>query len=484
MPNPVTTYILIFILLIFIRSVDASVSDPDSSYVGFELLNDHDLYVVDSIALKGNGVTKDFIMFREVVFSDNETYTGALLKEKIIETRENLLNTSLFNFVTMIIETADNPETTGVIITVKVIERWYIWPFPIFELADRNFNAWIKKMDFNRVNYGLYLVWDNFRGRKERVTLLARFGYDEKYNLSYEVPYINKKRTLGIGLIGDYSRNHEIAYQTINDELVFYKSENSYPQEAFSVAVELINRPDIHNSHNFLFTYHKYNIADTIIKLNPQYTPAGRTSFQYFTLYYKFKSDFRDFAAYPLSGYYFDIIAEKYGLGIFDNDLDLFTLQCTFRKYWKFSTRWYFASLVTAQFASKTEVPYVINSGLGFGRFFVRGYEYYVVDGQNFGLSRSNIKFAILPTKVYNINFIRTEKFSKIHFAMYLNLFFDMGFVEDKIFYKDNTLSNTFLYGTGLGLDLVTYYDVIIRLEYTMNKLKETGFFIHFMAPI
>jgi hypothetical protein len=90
----------------------------------------------------------------------------------------------------------------------------------------------------------------------------------------------------------------------------------------------------------------------------------------------------------------------------------------------------------------------------------------------------------LLPTKILKFNFIKTEKFNIIHYAIYLNLFIDLGYVYDDEFYQNNTLSNSFQYGTGVGIDFVTYYDIVIRFEYSMNKMKETGFFIHFKASI
>ena len=45
-------------------------------------------------------------------------------------------------------------------------------------------------------------------------------------------------------------------------------------------------------------------------------------------------------------------------------------------------------------------------------------------------------------------------------------------------------LDNKFIFGTGIGLDFVTYYDKVLRLEYGINDMGETGLFIHFVAPI
>ena len=74
--------------------------------------------------------------------------------------------------------------------------------------------------------------------------------------------------------------------------------------------------------------------------------------------------------------------------------------------------------------------------------------------------------------------------FRRIPFAVYLKTYFDMGYARNYDFYEvegQNTrLSNKFLYGTGVGLDIVTFYDLVLRLEYSINAERETGFFFNF----
>ena len=45
-------------------------------------------------------------------------------------------------------------------------------------------------------------------------------------------------------------------------------------------------------------------------------------------------------------------------------------------------------------------------------------------------------------------------------------------------------MANQYLYSGGIGFDLVTYYDRVFRLEFSINKFGETGIFIHFAAAI
>ena len=128
--------------------------------------------------------------------------------------------------------------------------------------------------------------------------------------------------------------------------------------------------------------------------------------------------------------------------------------------------------------------PYFITSGLGYYPNTIRGYELYVVDGQKLGIIKSNLKFEVIPKTNFNIDWIKSTKFSDLYFAMYANLFFDVAYVDDKYSYQLNPLTNQVLWSAGVGIDMITYYDLVLRLELSINKQRETGFFISFVAPI
>jgi hypothetical protein len=124
--------------------------------------------------------------------------------------------------------------------------------------------------------------------------------------------------------------------------------------------------------------------------------------------------------------------------------------------------------------------------GIGYGRDVLRGYELYVIDGQNFGILKNNLKFAIIPRTVRDIKFVKSDKFGLIHFAFYLNLFVDLGYVDNRQYYGENQnlMENEFQVGYGAGIDFVSYYDIVMRFEYSFNKQGQSGFFVHFRAPI
>jgi hypothetical protein len=77
----------------------------------------------------------------------------------------------------------------------------------------------------------------------------------------------------------------------------------------------------------------------------------------------------------------------------------------------------------------------------------------------------------------------KIKKFSKIHFAVYWNCYLDMGYVH-LANPMNNTLANQFLIGGGSGVDWVTYYDIVIRTEYSINQFGNTNFNISFVSPL
>ena len=173
----------------------------------------NDYVIVKEYKIIGNKTTRENIIAREMPFLLNDTIKKEDLNVKLERTKSNLFNTSLFNFVT--VEPVYFDET-NISIYITVEERWYWWPIPIFDIEETNFNTWWIDKDFDKVNYGLFLAKENFRGRKETLMLLFQAGYTEKAGFKYVIPYINKRKTNGLSLKFTYGRNHEIYHKFWN----------------------------------------------------------------------------------------------------------------------------------------------------------------------------------------------------------------------------------------------------------------------------
>jgi outer membrane protein assembly factor BamA len=436
--------------------------------------------IVKEYKIIGNKTTKENIIVREIPVNIGDTINKTDLSEILERTRSNLFNTSLFNFITV------EPvyfDSSNISIYITVEERWYWWPIPIFDVEENNFNTWWLDKNFERANYGLFLAKENFRGRKETVMFLFQGGYTEKVGIKYVIPYINKRKTNGLSLKFTYGRNHEVTYATTNNIRDFYRSDNDYVKKVIGSNIGYELRPKLYNKHTFNFKYTNIEVSDSVIFFNSDFLPSGKKSEQYLTINYTVKRDKRDNKNYPVKGYYYDFSLTKDGLGVLSKDLNQFYLTSHIKKFWELSSRVYFASSFKSKITIK-EGPYFLFEGLGYRNNIVRGYEFYVVNGENYGVLKSQLRYALLKNKTFHIKAIPAKKFNKIPMAIYMGAFFDAGYVDSKINSRNNSLTNTSLYGGGVSLDFVSYYDLVLRVEYSINALNETGLFLHFVAPI
>ena len=69
-------------------------------------------------------------------------------------------------------------------------------------------------------------------------------------------------------------------------------------------------------------------------------------------------------------------------------------------------------------------------------------------------------------------------QFKKMSLQISLAANFDAGYVNEPTFKETNLQNNRLLTGGGPGIDIILYNNYLINLEYSINHLGETGFFI------
>jgi len=457
----------------------------DTTFVGAQIFAKDTVskgFIVGKIRFVGNKLTKAQMLSRELLFSEGDSISVNDWKIIRMQSAENLYNTTLFNMVR--IQRIPVGDYVGDV-EITVVERWYIWPIPVFEIDERNFNTWWETKDLSRASAGVFLTHNNVRGRREELKILLMGGYNQKLGFSYTAPYINKKKTIGLGLQSIYTLRHEVNHKTEFDKQLYLKLNDQVVQRDLLTSVHVSYRPNYFFTAFIQLRYRQYEFADTLLKVNPNYSSLSDTKLQYMAAYAKFKYDRRDYRSYPLKGYYADMEFKKYGMGLFSNNLNIWNINTTLRKYWSMGNRWYYAlGFVGKLSAGGTEQPYLFNKALGYGRNYVRAYQYYVIDGESYALLKMNFKYALIPPRKVKLSFVKTDKFNTIPYAFYLNAFFDAAYVGAANSNSSNALVNRYIYGTGLGLDFVTYYDAVARFEVGVNHMGETGFFLSFIAPI
>ncbi len=437
---------------------------------------------IDTILFEGHRLTRDRTVRRELLFRSGDTLNTKELAKKTVGSRSNLMKTGLFNFVEVTIDESAYP---SLVVTYTLIERWNIWPIPILELDEPNLNQWLENPSFSRINYGVNLLVINATGRNERIRLAARAGNVQTLHFLLKTPYWGKKQNLRWELCYSLDRTKRRAYNTERNEQLFVKLADDYAANEHLLASRLTFRPGHNNTHSMAVGYHNHHYADTLLTLNPRFGPDGKNSFSFFSLSYSFQRDRRNIIAYPLDGHLIDGSITRKGLSILSQEnMDVTTLEGTIRHYIPLRPKWYAAWSINGKWSEGSTLSYFDQQGLGFSRSLIRGYENYVVDGHKFLVIKSNLKYNLLPERVSELGFIRTKKFSLIHYAIYLNIFADAGIINDRHFNENNNLANKWLAGAGLGLDFHTYYDTVMRTELTLNRHGKAGLFFHLRAPI
>lgn len=473
----IISFSFLFILFDFYLSAQDTIQPKNKSF---------DYIVIKKIIFEGNKITKERIIRRELDIKEGDTLQLSIIDTTLKRNQIKIFNTRLFVTAEINLDTIQTTKPTTNI-RIKLHERWYIFPIPLFELSDRNFNEWwtTYQRDFRRINYGINIIWDNFRGRKEKINLLIQGGFTNKYSLQYSIPYINRSQTWGFGLSASYAQNKSIAYQTSNHKLDFIRTRDIM-RERTRLGFGFSHRKGFYTFQNFDFQWTNTWVSDTVLLLNPNYFKNNSSTQKYFSLGYSFRYDLRDVQAYPLKGQIISFNITKNGLGLFNDvsEVNQLNFSLYYGYYKPLSKRWFLDNAFNVYQAFQDEQPYSFASAFGYGESTMRGYELYVIDGQSAYVNRNSLKYELYKG-VKKIKFIKARQFNQVPMSVYFVVFGDIGYVRDDKFTQFNkTLNNVFLYSFGTGIDFFTSHNTIFKLSYAYNRLGNAAFYLNFNADL
>lgn len=466
-------------MLILIGLSFSGLAQTDSLSTADSIRNLNRRVRIDKIFIVGNKKTRDKIILRELSILQGEEYAYNDLNVILDSDRLKIYNTRLFNTVEIgILDLSYDL----VDIVIDVEERWYLFPIPLIDLIDRNFNDWWVNYDhdFRRIIYGLSLYHFNMRGMNERMTATVQFGFSRRFELKYEMPYIDKTQRNGLDFFARYIEYKNLHYNNVENKRIFLESNRLLKTNVY-LGASYTRRNSFYTRHSVDLRFSSSNVADTILTLNPNYLGIEGNEQQYFTLRYNFNHDKRDVAAYPLNGYWVRTSFEKKGIGIFD-DVDVLSVEAEFARYFHLGKGFYLSNFTGGYLSTPNNQPYSVVEGLGFSNSTIRGYELYVIHGQNTFINKTTFKKQIIAGNKRFEKF-PLEQFRYFPYALYLKTYFDFGYARNTQNYEGNAfLADRVLYGTGIGLDFVTLYDVVIRLEYSFNSIGENALFFHIVS--
>jgi len=439
---------------------------------------------INNIFIVGNQKTRRNIISREMDLSDQTTYDWEEFMALLIEDQKKIYNLQLFTSVEV---TPLFVEQDQVEILVTVKERWYIIPSIIFNLADRNFSEWWvnQNRDLTRVNYGVKLNHDNVGGRNEKLKFLAQFGFTQAFDLVYSKPYIDKNQQHGLSAQITYFTNKTIPVRSIDNRQVFFTNDTEdVLRRTFQTNVRYTYRGSFYNFHNVTVGYHNTGIHQDVLDQNPNFFTHGSNELRYFMASYSYRHDKRDNVQYATDGQVLSFGLTRYGL-FANDDVNETEFSVIANKYIPLGKKFHFVTGLSGSSFLSPRQPYTMVRGVGYNPNFIRGYELNVIEGQQAIAHKNSLRYELINVAFDFSNHVPVDALSTFPLRLYLSGNFDHGHVNDRNNLPENArLTNRYLYGYGLGLDLVTFYDSVFRFEYSVNNLGLGNFFINFRAPL
>ncbi len=439
--------------------------------------------VVRSVTLIGNVRTRDRIIFREMTLKAGDTVRLSDLPGRLTWDRRNISNTNLFITVELKTEQttpADTTQLPQLDLTVRMKERWYLIAYPVFDIADRNLNEWWydRGRDLRRTIYGGRLNYRNVTGSNDRLQVEVIRGFWQRTVVSYARPYIDKAQRIGLRVDVGYQTNNDIPYTTRADKWQYVRADQTLRSRTWGTLM-LTNRHGLYHYHSVEMRYSRNTVADTVVRLNPDYFLDNRTEQRYTSLAYGYRYDRRDNVAYPLRGTLFNSSVGVSGLLPSDN-FRFLDVAASVSRYWPMGKKVYGAANLRGRATFPDRQPYFNLHGIGNSSDNVRGYELYVIDGQHSAVARSSFRYQLFDT-VKQLNWLHIRQFNTLPIAAYITAFADAGYVSSTVAGQyQSRLANQLLVGTGLSFDLVTYYNLVIRLSGAINRQGNTGFYFNF----
>lgn len=392
------------------------------------------------------------------------------------ESRALVYNTSLFSEVEVVPVLISARE---LIIKVTVLEKLYIYPTPQFKLVDRNLNEWVKtyNANLNRVVYGIKFAHYNLSGRGDKLRIYILNGYARALTFSYSAPYSNGALTEGFSVSGGYTQSREFPYKLSAENKLLQFKNTGFVRNNFSLGASYQRRKGYFKKTVFAVNYSNIKVSDSVILpyYNPNYFNSNKSHVGFVDLQYSFQYSKTNNINYPLKGKIFNAGIVKRGFGI-SGGINMLSLDASHAIFIPHQRNWYSSAEVLGNIKLPFKQAYINQNQIGYREFYLRGLEYYVVDGVAAAIAKYTLKKKIIA---FNIPFpFNIKKIPRIPFTVYAKSYADMGFSYNKEQYSTK-LGNKLLYTTGFGLDVVSLYDTTLRLEYSFNQLGEKGLFLH-----
>lgn len=410
---------------------------------------------VRNILIAGNDITDEDIIAREIYTKENSTLDLNILQSDI----ERIYKLGLYNKVDAFPIPTDSSNKFDIMFLVE--ERFYILPLP---------QGGFRNGEFSKFWAGARVLWTNFRGRNETVSLSFGIGYEPFVSLSYSVPWIGEKAHYFSSFSASYSKNYNQSLNALNDT-----TSNAIPSSSENFLIYNFNAGATlgkYYTKNFsLAAGLKYNLIDSY-PYEPGRTVSTDGVDNFMTFSFSGQFDTRNSYEYTTAGSYYFLEYIKFGFGkLFDFNKVTYDVRkfIPIKLGEKYAITFASRSIGTIAFGGT--IPYYLDEYYGYNKI-IRGYKKIVSEGNSqFGLFNEFRIPIINPLYIEGksipvVQSISSLKKMNYKFGMYGTLFFDIG----AVWYKtDNFFNSRFINGFGAGLNFILPFGFVGRTDFAFR---------------
>ena len=429
---------------------------------------------INKIQVEGNNRTKNYILLRELPYHAGDQINKDSLIILNTLSQQQLFNTSLFLSVKVTPVFPLINDSSIVDIQIQVKERWYFIPKPYFKWVDRNFSQWWNEQNrsLDRVNYGITLSQKNATGNNDKLVLGFIGGYTQQNIIQYQLPFFDKKLKYGIGGGWQNYNQKEFNYTTQKDKQVFSKT-NDVVRKGYRANLNLTYRPNLFERHSLQLGYGKEQLSDSGFLIQPNFLASHKKAMTYGDITLGYTKIAFDYNAYPTSGAATELVLFQR----FSEGAPFTSIQFRKLKAHSFSKHNFIFIETNSQVKFLPNDNYLDGRLMGYGNLQMNGLEYYVVDGNAATILKTAFHHSLGSFTVKNP---LTQKFlSEVKYDFWIRIFSNLGYVYSDRPSNTNKLSNTLIRTAGIGLDVISIYDFVLKIDYSVNQLGDKGVYLH-----
>ncbi len=418
-------------------------------------------FVITEIKKAGEAKTKLSLIKRLLPVKEGDSICN--LNEDVIKIWENALKcTNLFKKVKINVVAVGKNKIS---LEIALEERFYWYPVPILDWANRNVTEWIEKYQAEPrlLIWGLSIYRENFRWKGELLKFMFALGALKKLEFVYDAPWAleNMGFSFRVGtsarLFAYVPTNHKDYAHT---EFVYSPNKPIEHRWYTDVGFQR-NKGSVHRFSlraGWRFWKVNKNLIDAYAYLGKNSNILSMPVFQLSYLYVGSDNMFL-----PTKGINFFVSITSYNF-----QLELTSIDFSITKGITLFPRLNLLASFSGKHFLQEGKPFVFASLYGFGPLQTRGYEFVTIEGQGTVVIKNELRYKLWQIKIP----LAFDPSGRLEIDLYAKPFADLAYSYGR--HIKHKLLHHWLPSTGLSLELLIYQINAIEVGFAYNTLSST----------